>query len=111
MLTDQREGRVVEIDEATVSRCAFEPGGAPVPLLPFATAGIDKEGSELMNLEYEFTYSATLKEPLNVGPGPFGNRMVFEVTGGRCDGPRLKGEVLTGGADWMLIGSSGPMWR
>jgi hypothetical protein len=60
-----------------------------------------------MNLEYEFTYYATLKEPLNVGTGPFGNRMVFEVTGGRCDGPRLKGEVLTGGADWLLIGSDG----
>ncbi len=60
-----------------------------------------------MNLEYEFTYHATLKEPLNVGPGPFGTRMVFEVTGGRFEGPRLKGQILTGGADWLLVGADG----
>jgi hypothetical protein len=60
-----------------------------------------------MNLEYEFTYHATLKEPLNVGPGPYGNRQVFEVTGGAADGARLKGRILTGGADWLLVGPDG----
>ena len=60
-----------------------------------------------MDLEYEFTYHATLKEPVNVGPGPFGTRMVFEVTGGRFEGPRLKGQIVTGGADWLLVGADG----
>lgn len=60
-----------------------------------------------MNLEYECTYHATLKEPVNVGPGPYGVRMVFEVTGGRCEGPRLKGQLLTGGGDWLLVGPDG----
>ena len=61
----------------------------------------------LMNLDYEFTYHATLKAPVVVGPGPFGNRSFFEVSGGRCDGTRLRGEVLTGGGDWILIGPDG----
>lgn len=60
-----------------------------------------------MDLEYEFTYHATLKEPLMVGPGPFGTRVVFEVTGGRAEGERLKGKLLGGGADWLLVGPDG----
>jgi len=60
-----------------------------------------------MNLEYEFTYNATLKDPLQIGAGPYGTRLVFEVTGGSLDGPRLKGKVLTGGADWLLLGPDG----
>ena len=60
-----------------------------------------------MNLEYECTYHATLKEPVNVGAGPYGNRLIFEVTGGRFEGPRLNGQVLTGGGDWLLVGADG----
>jgi len=60
-----------------------------------------------MNLEYEFTYSAGLKEPLAVGAGPFGTRLVFEVTGGTVEGKRLNAKILTGGADWLLAGPDG----
>jgi hypothetical protein len=60
-----------------------------------------------MQLEYELTYTATLKDPLTIGAGPYGTRVVYEVTGGRFDGKRLKGKVLTGGADWLLVGPDG----
>jgi hypothetical protein len=60
-----------------------------------------------MNLEHEFSYQATLKAPLDVGPGPYGTRLVVEVTGGRFEGKRLKGKILTGGGDWLLVGSDG----
>ena len=60
-----------------------------------------------MELDYEFTYRAQLKPPLNVGAGPFGVRMVYEVTGGAVEGDRLNGKVLAGGADWMLVGADG----
>ena len=60
-----------------------------------------------MNLEHEFSYQATLKAPLDVGPGPYGTRLVVEVTGGRFEGKRLNGKILTGGADWLLAGSDG----
>lgn len=60
-----------------------------------------------MNLDYELTYRATLKEPVNVGQGPYGERLVFEVTGGSFEGKRLAGKILTGGADWLLVGSDG----
>ena len=60
-----------------------------------------------MNLEYEFTYQATLNDPVVVGQGPYGTRLVYEVTGGSLEGTRLKGKVLTGGADWILVGPDG----
>ena len=60
-----------------------------------------------MQLEYELGYHANLKEPLAVGPGPYGMRFVVEVLGGRFEGPRLRGEILTGGADWLLAGPDG----
>jgi len=60
-----------------------------------------------MNLEYEFTYSVSLKEPLSVGAGPYGTRLVVEVTGGTFEGKRLNGKILTGGADWLLFGPDG----
>jgi hypothetical protein len=60
-----------------------------------------------MNLEYEFSYEANLKEGLPVGPGPYGNRQVLEVTGGRFEGKRLTGTILSGGADWLLVGADG----
>jgi len=34
-------------------------------------------------------------------------RIIYEVVGGRADGPRFSGRVLTGGADWLLVGPDG----
>ncbi len=60
-----------------------------------------------MNLEFAFTIFGSLKPPVEVGAGPFGTRRFFEVTGGKVEGERLKGKVLTGGGDWLLVGSDG----
>ncbi|MDF1720620.1 MAG: DUF3237 domain-containing protein [Minwuia sp.] len=43
-----------------------------------------------------------------IGRGPFGNRVIAEVTEGIVTGPRIKGEVMPGtGGDWVLIGQDG----
>ncbi len=60
-----------------------------------------------MNLEYELTFQVNLKPPIMMGPGPYGMRIFVEVVGGRAEGPRIKGEVLTGGGDWLLVGADG----
>jgi hypothetical protein len=59
-----------------------------------------------MDLVQEFTYTATLKPPLPIGPGPIGTRMYYEVTGGSVSGDRLHGAVL-GGGEWALFGPDG----
>jgi hypothetical protein len=60
-----------------------------------------------MNFEYEFSYTADLKEALQIGAGPYGNRVFYEVTGGKAEGKRLKGKLLSGGGDWILVGPDG----
>ena len=58
-------------------------------------------------LEYVGTYEAMLKPPLEV-PGPFGMRQILEIVGGEyrtASGER--GELLTGGGDWLLAGDDG----
>jgi len=37
-----------------------------------------------------------------IGATPNGNRRVGLVAGGRFEGPKLKGTVLPGGADWII---------
>lgn len=36
-----------------------------------------------------------------------GARMTFIAKGGFIDGPHLRGELLPGGGDWLLVGSDG----
>ncbi len=47
-----------------------------------------------------------LNPRLNIGGGPFGQRIVFGAAGGSFEGPRLRGEVLAGGGDWALFRSA-----
>jgi hypothetical protein len=60
-----------------------------------------------MNFDFEFVLAGTLKPPVEIGAGPFGVRRYYEVTGGSVEGKRIKGKVLTGGGDWLLIGADG----
>jgi hypothetical protein len=43
-------------------------------------------------------------EPAQLIGTPVGTQMVFIVKGGRLEGPELKGEILPGGGDWLLVG-------
>jgi Protein of unknown function (DUF3237) len=54
----------------------------------------------------ELTYHADLVVD-EVGPGPFGNRLIYNVTGGEFVGDRMKGSIVGAGADWLLFGADG----
>jgi len=60
-----------------------------------------------MDFGFEFMLAATLKPPVEIGAGPFGVRRYYEVIDGTVEGKRIKGKVLTGGGDWLLIGADG----
>ncbi|MFI5508771.1 DUF3237 domain-containing protein [Mycobacterium sp. NPDC051804] len=38
---------------------------------------------------------------------PVGARMTFITTGGIIEGPKVRGEILPGGGDWLIVGSDG----
>lgn len=52
---------------------------------------------------------ADLKPPVATGAGPLGQRMIFDFTGGWFEGPKLKGEVLPSGGDWLRVRSDNVM--
>jgi hypothetical protein len=60
-----------------------------------------------VKLELLMTYHADLKPPVEIGAGPLGTRIVYDVLGGRAEGPRLRGRLLESGADWILVDASG----
>ena len=43
--------------------------------------------------------------PAQIIPTAAGARMTFLTTGGSVEGPRLRGEILPGGGDWLLVGT------
>jgi hypothetical protein len=44
---------------------------------------------------------------LQLGTVPHGVRTVIPVTGGDFEGPRLRGKILPGGGDWLLLRPDG----
>jgi hypothetical protein len=58
-------------------------------------------------LEHIYDMRATLDPAQSVGVSPSGNRQIFIVTGGRLDGPRVRGDILPGGGDWALVRTDG----
>ena len=45
--------------------------------------------------------------PQLVGPVLTGERRVIPITGGRFEGPKMRGEIIPGGADWQLVAADG----
>lgn len=44
---------------------------------------------------------------LKFGNTPYGERRVINIQGGTVEGPRFKGKILPGGADWQIIRADG----
>lgn len=60
-------------------------------------------------LRHIFTVRADLADILDVGPTPAGHRRVVNILGGTVTGPRLRGSVLPGGADWQMVRPDGAL--
>jgi hypothetical protein len=55
-------------------------------------------------VEYLCDFSVDL-EPAQLIGTPVGARMTFIAKGGSVEGPKIKGELLPGGGDWLMGGS------
>jgi hypothetical protein len=58
-------------------------------------------------LEFVFAAHVTVDRPLDLGDVGRGGRRIVPITGGEFSGPRLRGKVVPGGADWQIIRSEG----
>lgn len=69
----------------------------PVDQLPLVTA---------LPVQHLFDMHVNL-QPAQPIPTPIGTRMTFITTGGVIEGPKLRGELLPGGGDWLVVGADG----
>jgi len=58
-------------------------------------------------LEFAFEVRAQVADPTVVGEVPAGTRRIIDITGGTFEGPRLRGVLMPGGADWQIIREDG----
>jgi Protein of unknown function (DUF3237) len=58
-----------------------------------------------MNSQPLMTVRILAAPPQKIGAIPHGARIIVPVTGGDFEGPRLRGKVLPGGGDWLLLRS------
>ncbi len=93
----------------TVATAAFGADGAPpvgsvesVQALARAFSPADAPRAELV-----YTAEVTIAPPEVVGPVPSGMQRIIPITGGRFEGPAIRGTVFSGGADWNLARNDG----
>ena len=58
-------------------------------------------------LDWLMKLAVEVGELTSMGEGPLGERRVVPILGGTFEGPNLRGEVLTGGADWQILRKDG----
>ena len=54
-----------------------------------------------------FSMKALVSDVQTIGETPDGYRRVGLVTGGTFEGPKLRGQILPGGADWQILHADG----
>jgi Protein of unknown function (DUF3237) len=54
-----------------------------------------------------FAFQLEVRKPDVVGATPGYDRRIGEITGGRFEGPKLRGKVLSGGSDWQSLRRDG----
>jgi hypothetical protein len=68
---------------------------------------MDRLKSVAPSLEFAFDIHVDLGAPTFAGKGRLGERRIFPIVGGSIDGPKLKGRVVPGGADYALVRRDG----
>ena len=54
-----------------------------------------------------FVISSPLGGIQKLGNTPYGERRIIDIHGGTVEGPKLRGKILPGGADWQIVRADG----
>src|SRR6266404_5017264 len=60
-----------------------------------------------MNSRLLMTLQVVVEGAQKIGAVPHGTRVTVPISGGRFEGPRLRGRVVPGGGDWTLLRADG----
>ena len=81
--------------------------GVLLVLLLLGAAAPGAEEPPPLRTEFLMRLTAELGESQLVGETPVGGRRIVYVTSGEFSGPGLRGSVLPGGGDWVLVREDG----
>ena len=70
-------------------------------LLAFCALSSNAQG-DAPQLEFALQLKVSIGEPYGIDNTQHGRRTVVPITGGTFEGPRLKGTIINGGADYQL---------
>lgn len=59
------------------------------------------------DLEFVCTLNVQIAKAIVVGETARGVRRIIPITGGTFDGPKMRGTIVDGGADWQIIRADG----
>ncbi len=62
---------------------------------------------DALTTEFALELRVSIARPLVLGEGAWGQRRTIPITGGTFEGPRIKGELVPGGADWQVTRPDG----
>ena len=60
-----------------------------------------------IRLQPIFIFQIEVKPPSVIGATPGHDRRIGEISGGRFEGERLRGKILSGGSDWQSLRADG----
>jgi hypothetical protein len=61
----------------------------------------------MLRLEPIFIFQIDVKPPSVIGQTPGYDRRIGEISGGRFEGEKLRGKILSGGSDWQSLRADG----
>jgi hypothetical protein len=100
-MTDRRDF----LGYASLALAAGLPAGASAAQA-VASAAVPA-GIRVPKLELLYECDATLSPAVEMGKTVEGQRRIIPITGGSVRGPRIRGELVSGGYDWNLSRSDG----
>jgi hypothetical protein len=76
-----------------------------------APTGPTSKSPQRPQLHSQFVFEARVEvgPPLVIGDSAHGLRRVVPITGGTVQGPKLRGKVVPGGADWQFVRPDGAL--
>ena len=60
-----------------------------------------------LQLQHLFIFQIEVKPPSIIGATPGHDRRIGEIAGGRFEGEKLRGKILSGGSDWQSLRADG----
>jgi hypothetical protein len=76
-------------------------------LAALATAPLHAQAPATPKLTFAFEVRVKVAPPTEVGQVLAGRRRIVQILSGTFEGPRLRGKVVPGGADWQIIQADG----